>query len=119
MLTRFLALVLAFSLSLSSLALADKGRGRGEREDRHGHERHEEQEHREAISRAVERGEALPLADVLKIVRASYPGEVVGVEIESESGAWHYEVRVAKENGRLVEVYVDAGTGTILKAEDK
>lgn len=109
--------LLALLLAAASPALADKGR---EHEgERTGHERHEEQANRAALSRAVETGEALALADVLKIVRAKEPGEIVGVEVESGDGGWYYEVRVAGTNGRLVEVYVDARSGAILKTEAK
>lgn len=120
MIARTLSLLLALALAAASPALADKGRGRGgDDDDGRRHERHEDHERRDAISRAVEKGEALPLADVLAIVRNQHPGEIVGVEVENEHGAWHYEVRVAGDSGRLLEVYVDARTGQILKVEDK
>jgi uncharacterized membrane protein YkoI len=67
----------------------------------------------DAVRQAVESGEILPLADILAAVRGKLPGEVVGVEIESEKGHWIYEFRVLNGKGHLYEVYVDARTGAI------
>lgn len=67
--------------------------------------------------RAVERGEALALAEILTRVRAGLGGEVVGVEFERKRDRWVYEFKVIDPAGRLWEVYVDAATATILKRE--
>jgi len=67
--------------------------------------------------RAVERGEALALAEILTKVRADLGGEVVGVEFERKRERWIYEFKVIDPAGRLWEVYVDAATATILKRE--
>jgi hypothetical protein len=61
--------------------------------------------------RAVERGEALPLADILA-------REVVGVSFERKKDRWIYEFKVIVAGGRLVEVYVDAASAEILKREE-
>lgn len=68
---------------------------------------------------AVERGEALPLADILERVRPDLGGEVVGVSFEREHGLWVYEFKVIRPGGVLVEVYVDAASGQILKQEEE
>jgi uncharacterized membrane protein YkoI len=67
--------------------------------------------------RAVERGEALPLVDILARVRPGLRGEVVGVSFERERGRWVYELKVIETGGRLVQVYVDAASAEILKRE--
>ena len=67
--------------------------------------------------RAVERGEALALADILTRVRSGLGGEVVGVEFERRRDRWTYEFKVIDPAGRLWEVYVDAATAEILKRE--
>lgn len=69
--------------------------------------------------RALERGEVLPLDRILAAVRARVPGEVVGVELERERGAWVYEVRVIDPSGRRLEVHVDAAKAVILKIKGK
>ena len=67
--------------------------------------------------RAVERGEALALVDILSRVRSDLGGEVVGVEFERKRERWVYEFKVIDPAGRLWEIYVDAGTAAIMKRE--
>ena len=67
--------------------------------------------------RALERGEALALAEILTRVRSDLGGEVVGVEFERRRERWVYEFKVIDPAGRLWEVYVDAATAAILKRE--
>lgn len=64
---------------------------------------------------ALERGEALPLADILARVRPALGGEVVGVSFEREGSRWIYEFKVVGPAGRLSEVHVDAATAQVLK----
>jgi len=68
--------------------------------------------------RAVDRGEARPIAELLKRLKTQVPGEVVGVEFEREHGRWVYEFKIIDSGGRLLEVYVDAQTGTVLSMEE-
>lgn len=67
--------------------------------------------------RAVNRGEILPIANLLERLKTRVPGEVVGVEFKSEKGQWVYEFKIIDANGRLLEVYVDARSGAILSTE--
>jgi len=67
--------------------------------------------------RAVERGEALALSDILYRVRSDLGGEVVGMSFERKRDRWIYEFKVIDPGGRLWEVYVDAATAAILKRE--
>lgn len=67
--------------------------------------------------RAVERGEALSLTDILMRVRTDLGGDVVGVEFERKRDRWVYEFKVIDSAGRLWEVYVDAANADILKRE--
>lgn len=65
---------------------------------------------------ALERGEALPLTEVLARVRAELGGEVVGVDFErGRGGRWIYEFKVIGPAGRLEEVHVDAATARVLR----
>ena len=68
--------------------------------------------------RAVSREEALPMAQLLDQIQKRIPGEVVGVEFEREHGRWVYEFKIVDDEGRLLEVYVDAKTGEVLSVED-
>ncbi|MBM6583867.1 PepSY domain-containing protein [Microvirga sp. BT689] len=67
--------------------------------------------------RAVERGEALALSDILDRVRSDLGGEVVGMSFERKRDRWIYEFKVIDPAGQLWEVYVDAATAAILKRE--
>jgi uncharacterized membrane protein YkoI len=69
---------------------------------------------------ALERGEALPLTDILARVRPALGGEVVGVSFKRDrdnGGRWIYEFKVIRPDGRLVEMDVDARTARVLKRE--
>ena len=68
--------------------------------------------------RAVDRGEILPMAKLLERLKTQVRGEVVGVEFERENGRWVYEFKVIDTKGRLLEVYIDARTGTVISLED-
>jgi uncharacterized membrane protein YkoI len=68
--------------------------------------------------RAVERGEALRLVDILVRVRSQLGGEVIGVSFERKRDRWVYEFKVIGPRGQLTEVYVDAASAEILKREE-
>ena len=68
--------------------------------------------------RAVDRGEARPIAELLEKLKTQVPGEVVGVEFEKEQGQWVYEFKIIDNNGRLLEIYVDAQSGEVLSIEE-
>ena len=75
-------------------------------------------DHEEA-RQAVERGEIMPLTEVLAEVRKSVPGEIVGVELERKHGTWVYEFKVIQTGGLRIEVYTDARPGRIIRTKDK
>ncbi len=95
------------ALALPTDALARQGRGRGRGGD-----------HDEARE-AVERGEALPLSEILAIVRRVEPGEVIEVELEQDHGRLAYEIEVLTPRGRVRKVTLDARTGAVLETEDE
>lgn len=75
-----------------------------------------DEDHEEARE-ALERGEVMPLADVLAEVRPRIDGEIVATEFEREDAGWVYEIKYIDRGGRMVELYVDARTARILEAE--
>jgi uncharacterized membrane protein YkoI len=108
-------LLFAGAAMLSGLVLAItpgsadvEGCETGEYDSEHDHER---------ARRALECGEVMPLADVLAAVRPYISGKVIETEFEREDGIWIYEMKYINRQGLLVEVYVDARTGLILKTE--
>ncbi len=68
--------------------------------------------------RAVERGEALPLFDILARVRDRLGGEVVHVAFKRRHDRWLYEFKVIAAGGQLTEIYVDAATAAIVEREE-
>ncbi|GHC61720.1 PepSY domain-containing protein [Neogemmobacter tilapiae] len=72
----------------------------------------------EIAAEAVAKGEILPLADVLKSLASVQPGRVVEVELEISDGLRVYEVELVTDDGRLIEVDIDAATGVIVEMEE-
>ncbi|WP_221934186.1 PepSY domain-containing protein [Tepidimonas sediminis] len=68
---------------------------------------------------AVLAGEIRPLAEILQRVQPLLDGEIIATELEREHGRWVYEFKVLRPDGRLVEWYVDARDGRVLKTEVK
>lgn len=87
-------------------ALASPGPARADRDRQH-----------EEARRAVERGEALPLPEILARVGGEIGGEVVGLKFRRAEGRWIYEFRVIGTGGKLSEVSVDAASAGIIRRE--
>lgn len=68
--------------------------------------------------RLVQEGRILPLAEILDRARRAVPGELIKVELELENGAYVYELKILRPDGRVQEVEIDAATANILKIED-
>ncbi len=64
--------------------------------------------------RAVASGEALPVTEVMKRLRAQVPGDVVATEYEYEFERWVYEFKVVDSRGHLRRVHLDAATGELV-----
>ena len=67
---------------------------------------------------AVLKGEIEPLSKVLGVIETRFPGTILEVELEREGGGYIYEIKVLGDEGRVVEVEMDAKTLDILKVED-
>lgn len=81
-------------------------------------EKHESRD-RDALSEARKRGDVLPLARILIMVRPVVGDRIVEVEFEREDGRPVYEIYYLDSSGRRHEVYVDARTGSVIgKGED-
>ncbi len=72
----------------------------------------------ETARQAVDRGDMLPLEQILARIEARHPGRIVEVELEDEDGLWLYEIEVLTPGGRLIEIELDARTGAILGYEE-
>jgi len=63
---------------------------------------------------ALERGEVLPLREILALVEQQVTGRVIEVEFEQEVGQYVYEIELITPDGRLLELRADAVSGRIL-----
>jgi uncharacterized membrane protein YkoI len=76
----------------------------------------EHKEHDEDRARAaVQRGEILPLEQVLAALKSGVTGEISRVELEKEHGIWVYEIKVISPRGQMMEVHIDAKTGKLIE----
>jgi uncharacterized membrane protein YkoI len=66
----------------------------------------------------LEQGRILPLAEIVDKVRSEIPGEMLEVEFETDDGAYIYELKILRPDGRVQEIEVEAGSGKIIKIED-
>jgi len=67
----------------------------------------------EAIE-AKRRGDILPLTRILEIAQQHAPGEVI--EVEYKRGP-RYKIKTLLDNGRVLEVKLDARTGELLELD--
>ncbi|UFZ04475.1 PepSY domain-containing protein [Bradyrhizobium ontarionense] len=81
--------------------------------------RDDDRERRDAMRRAVESGDAMPLSQILPKLRGRIAGDVTGVDVERQRGHWRYEFRIIGRDGRVRDVYVDARSGEIEGIEEK
>lgn len=72
----------------------------------------------EDMQKAVERGEIKSLATLRSIVAERFPGEIVRISTSGEHGRYHYEFRVLRPDGRLLEIEMDAASGEVLEVEN-
>ena len=67
---------------------------------------------------ARERGEVLPLEQVMAKLEGRFSGEISGIELEKEDGIWVYEFKVISPQGLMMELHIDAKTGTLADKKD-
>lgn len=67
--------------------------------------------------RAVERGEALPVSEVMKRLRSRVRGEVVSTDYEHEFDRWVYEFKVIDAQGSVRIFHIDAASGEFIEAK--
>lgn len=107
----WLVLLALIGAAASAVAIADDDDERNE-DDGYDYEGDHER-----ARRALERGEIRPLDELLQTVTSTIPGDIVDIEFENEDGVWVYEFYVIDRSGNLLEVFVDARSGDIIKIE--
>lgn len=94
-----LAIIAAASLFPAASAFADKD------------------DHIEARA-LLQRGEILPLANILETAQRRVPGDVIEVELEREDSGWEYKVKVLTPTGQVRKITLNARNGAVLKIKD-
>ena len=94
-----LALVVMASLFPASVAVAGKD------------------DHVEA-RRLLQKGEILPLAQILEIAQKRVAGDVIEVELEQEDQGWEYKVKVLTPTGLVRKITLNARNGVVIKIKD-
>lgn len=65
--------------------------------------------------RLQQQGKILPLATLLKKLKARHPGRVLEVELERKGKRYIYEIELIDKNGVVLEFEFDAATGELLR----
>ena len=68
--------------------------------------------------RLLETGEILPLEDLLKNLRQTFPGIILDIELEREDHQIVYEVELLGKDGIVREIYINARTGKVLSIKE-
>jgi len=63
-------------------------------------------------------GEILPLEDILKNIKLTFPGKILEIELEQEDGKIIYEVEILGTDGVVREIYINAKTGKLLSVKE-
>jgi len=67
-----------------------------------------------------DKGEILPLTEIITRTSSRYPGQILEVELKKEEdGRRVYEIEVLGEDDVVREIIVDAADGSIISVEDE
>jgi uncharacterized membrane protein YkoI len=66
---------------------------------------------------ALQRGEVLPLATILERLASVIDGEIIAAEFDRDDGLWLYEIEYIDQDGRVVELVVNAADARVLERE--
>ena len=110
-----LALLTAILLSICIVFSSPEARAHDIPAEDHHHGGQDEVQGEEGARRALENGEILSLDRVITLLRGAVPGEISSVELEKVKGVWIYEFRVISPDGWMIEVYIDAKTGQLIR----
>jgi uncharacterized membrane protein YkoI len=66
-------------------------------------------------------GKIMPLVQILQNIGVQYPGEVLDVELDDDrddDDDATYDIRIMQQNGRVLEIEVDARTGNVIDVDE-
>jgi len=69
------------------------------------------------VLRLRQRGDILPLEDILARARRYHAGQVLEAELETLGERYVYEVQLVDEQGRVRELRFDAATGQLIRGQ--
>jgi uncharacterized membrane protein YkoI len=69
------------------------------------------------IRTLVERGEILPLEEILKRNESQIAGRIIEIELERKKDGYLYEIKILRPDGRYRELKIDARTGAVVREE--
>lgn len=103
--------LLAALLALPLIATAPAGAAK--KDDKKERKRREQEE----AHAARQRGEILPIVDILGIVETTVPGDIIEIELKRKGPQFVYEVEVLTVDDRVRKVRLNARDGTLLSLE--
>ena len=71
------------------------------------------------VRRLRQRGDILPLEDILARARRYYGGRVLETELEVADRHYVYEVQLVDNQGRVRYIWLDAATGELMRAQQE
>jgi len=75
-------------------------------------------EDQERARNAFERGEILPITEILALASQHLPGDVVEVELKFEDNYISYEIDVLTSTGKVREIELDARNGAVIEIDN-
>lgn len=66
-----------------------------------------------------QRGDILPLEQVIQSAMAVKPGQILETDLEEEDGRYIYELEILDERGQVWELELDASTAELLELESE
>lgn len=79
----------------------------------------EDEDDHDRARRAFEKGEILPLMDILKKAEEAYGGQLIEAEFDDEDGRMVYELVILNAKSRVLKLYYDARSGELLKMKER
>lgn len=71
----------------------------------------------DSVREVVARGDAVSYEALEKAVRQQFYGRMIRVELDEKNGRWYYEIRLLQDDGRIIEVELEANNLTIIEVE--
>ena len=80
-------------------------------------ERHYEDQ--KGAREAVERGDVKEYTELKRTINNQFKGRIIRVELDKRWRRWFYELRLLEDDGRVIEIEVDANNLQILEIEGR